>query len=95
MTDEKFFWIFILSLIGVLVILIIGLQIAIERQEAANLLKSETITCYDGGVQVYSGKSIGSIEAGYKSGVWYFTDATTKREMSITGTCIVTGGIDE
>lgn len=47
------------------------------------------VTCFSGGVKVYEGHSTGKVATTSQSDGWEFMDATDRKLVRVSGTCVV------
>ena len=50
---------------------------------------SATITCYSGGIEIYSGTSTGRVATTDGSDGWEFKDAKTTKFVRVSGDCVI------
>jgi len=77
-----------------LLVLILALSILVGCTDATQAqwqaIGSEgSISCYSGGVVIYSGISSGKIRTEEGSDGWYFNDKATNRLVRVSGDCVI------
>lgn len=60
-----------------------------EIAQWSSLGDAGEITCYSGGVVIYSGRSTGKISTEAQSDGWYFQDASTGKLVRLSGDCVI------
>ena len=60
-----------------------------EYKQYSTLGNVGTITCWSGGVMIYTGNSSGKIATEISSDGWFFEDSQTHELIRVSGDCLI------
>ena len=74
--------------IAVICLFMVGCTDA-EYKQYSTIGNVGTITCWSGGVMIYTGKSSGKIASENGSDGWFFEDSQTHELIRVSGDCLI------